>query len=234
MMLYSLGGPVLLIIIVLGLVGAGVYLERTLKLHRARIDVRDFLHGIFNSLRRNYVTEAIALCEETPGPVARLLAVAIQHRKDTRADLLLELDQTGRSEIARMERRLSVLALIAQTAPLLGLLGTVLGILKALIVYRANLPLVQTGDIADALILGAVTTAAGLIVAIPCHFGFNLLIVKIDRLVVDMREACSEAIRMLENLYGTGAPAPAAPAAPAAATAAETATPLPPAQKNED
>lgn len=216
MMLYSLGGPVLLIIVVLGIVAAAVYLERTLQLHRARIDVRDFLNGIFNSLQRGYVTEAVTLCEETPGPVARLTAVAIHHRHDAHANLVLELDQTGRSEIARMERRLSVLALIAQTAPLLGLLGTVLGILKGLIAYRANLPLVETSAVADALIIAATTTAAGLIVAIPAHFGFNLLLVKIDRLVIDMREACSQTIQMVETLYGKDAANPEKPAASAA------------------
>ena len=101
-----------------------------------------------------------------------------------------------------MERRLSLLSLIAQTTPLLGLLGTVLGILKALIAYRANLPLVETSTVADALITAAITTAGGLIVAIPAHFGFNLLLVKIDRLIIDMKEACSQNIRMLESLYG--------------------------------
>ena len=202
MTLYSLGGPVLLIIIALGIIAAAVYLERSLQLHRARIDVRDFLHGIFNSLQRGYITEAVTLCEETPGPVARLTAVAIHHRNEPRATLVLELDQAGRSEIARMERRLSLLSLIAQTTPLLGLLGTVLGILKALIAYRANLPLVETSTVADALITAAITTAGGLIVAIPAHFGFNLLLVKIDRLIIDMKEACSQNIRMLESLYG--------------------------------
>lgn len=189
-----IGGPVLWVILVLGVIAVGVFLERSLHLHRARIDETDFLQGIFNTIRRGNVAEAITLCEETPGPVARLLSTAIRRRLSTREQLVDELDQTGRAEISRMERRLSVLALIAQIAPLLGLLGTVLGILAALISMRTSAPFVNSSELTDGLILGAVTTAAGLLVAIPSFVGFNVLIVKIDRLVLDMRHASSEAL----------------------------------------
>ena len=189
-----IGGPVLWVILVLGVIAAGVFLERSLHLHRARIDETDFLQGIFNTIRRGNVAEAITLCEETPGPVARLLSTAIRRRHSTRAQLMDELDQAGRAEISRMERRLSVLALIAQIAPLLGLLGTVLGILTALISMRDAAPFINGRELTEGLILGAITTVAGLLVAIPCFVGFNVLVVKIDRLVLDMRHASSEAL----------------------------------------
>jgi biopolymer transport protein ExbB len=105
-----------------------------------------------------------------------------------------ELDQAGLAEISRMERRLSVLALIAQIAPLLGLLGTVLGILAALISMRDAAPFIDARALTDGLILGAITTLAGLLVSIPSFVGFNVLVVKIDRLVLDMRHASSEAL----------------------------------------
>ncbi len=192
--IFEAGGPLLVVIIVMGLVALGVFLERALHLHRARIDETDFLQGIFNTIRRGNSAEALTLCEEAPGPVARLLAIAIKRRDSPRQMLLDELEQAGRAEISRMERRLSVLALVAQIAPLLGLLGTVLGILGALIAMRTQAPLVQSADITSGLIMGAVNTAAGLLVAIPCFIGFNVLIVKIDRLVLDMRHASSEAL----------------------------------------
>lgn len=189
-----IGGPVLWAILVLGVIAAGVFLERSLHLHRARIDEMDFFQGIFNIIRRGNVAEATTLCEETPGPVARLLSTAIRRRFSTREQLMDELDQVGRAEISRMERRLSVLALIAQIAPLLGLLGTVLGILSALISMRDAAPFVNPRALTEGLILGAITTAAGLLVAIPSFVGFNVLVVKIDRLVLDMRHAASEAL----------------------------------------
>lgn len=190
----TLGGPVLWIVLALGAVALGVFLERSLQLHRDRVDATDFLHGIFNSLRRGNETEAAAICDETPGPVARLASLAIRRRGSPRDRLERELADAGAAEIARMERRLSLLPLVAQVAPLLGLLGTVLGILRALLAVRGQIPLLQTADVADGLLLGAVTTAAGLVVAIPCHAGFNVLADKIERLVLDMREASSELV----------------------------------------
>ena len=199
------GGPVLWIILALGALALVVFLERSLQLHRDRVDATDFLHGIFNSLRRGNETEALSICEETPGPVARLASIAIRRRAAPRPLLEKEIGDAAAAEIARMERRLSVLPLVAQIAPLLGLLGTVLGILRALLFVRGQIPLMQTADVADGLVLGAVTTAAGLVVAIPCHVGFNVLAVKLERLVLDMRDASSELL----NFF-----APAGPARP--------------------
>ena len=193
------GGPVLWLILALGAAALVVFLERSLQLHRDRIDSTDFLQGIFNALRRGNDQEALALCEETPGRVARLASIAIRRRAEPRERLLLELDQAGSAEVARLERRLAFLSLIAQSAPVLGLLGTVLGILRSLLAWRAALPLAASAGIADGLVAAAVTTAAGLAVALPCYLGFNVLVVKIDRLVLDMRDAASECVWFLDR-----------------------------------
>ena len=193
------GGPVLWLILALGAAALVVFLERSLQLHRDRIDSTDFLQGIFNALRRGNDQEALALCEETPGPVARLASIAIRRRAEPRERLLRELDQAGSAEVARLERRLAFLSLIAQSAPVLGLLGTVLGILRSLLAWRAALPLAASAGIADGLVAAAVTTAAGLAVALPCYLGFNVLVVKIDRLVLDMRDAASECVWFLDR-----------------------------------
>ena len=202
----KIGGPLLWFILSLGLISLAVFFERALHLHRARIDETDFLQGIFNIMRRGNIAEALALCEETPGPVARLASTAIKRRASSREMLKEELDQAGRAEISRMERRLSTLALVAQVAPLLGLLGTTIGILNALLDMRAQGTVVITTGISDGLILGAVTTAAGLLVAIQCFLSFNVLVVSIDRLVLDMRHASSEILFFLGNLRETEKP----------------------------
>jgi biopolymer transport protein ExbB len=190
---------VLWLVLALGATALAVFLERSLQLHRDRIDETDFLQGIFNAMRRGNVQEAVALCEETPGPVARLTSIAIRRREAPRERLLQELEQAGAAEISRMERRLAFLSLIAQAAPLLGLLGTVLGILRSLLAWRAALPLADAAGIADGLVSGALTTAAGLAVALPCYLGFNVLVVKIDRLVLDMRDAVSECVWFIDR-----------------------------------
>jgi len=193
------GGPVLWIIIVCGAVALAVFVERALHLHRARIRRMDLLKGITNLLRRGSVEEALSVCEDTPGPVASIIRTAILHRDEPRDVLRDELVSIGRSEISRMERRLAVIAVITQITPLLGLLGTVFGIIESLLDMRAQAPLVQSVSVTNGVLQALVTTAAGLVVAIPCYAMFNLLVIKIDRIVLDMEQSASDVLAMLRE-----------------------------------
>lgn len=193
----SLGGPVLWIILASGLLAFGVFVERALHLHRARIKSEDFLKGIFTILGRHNTEEALTICDETPGPVAQTVKVAILHRKDGREAIQAAVDEASQAEISRLERRLVVVATVGQTAPLLGLLGTVLGMIESLIFMQQEAPLIQSADVMGGMLRALVTTAAGLMVAIPCYAAFNLLVVKIDRIVLDMQKAATETVAFL-------------------------------------
>lgn len=200
----AMGGPVVWLILACGLIAFSVFVERSFSLHRARIDYSDFLRGIFNCLRQvkpdgAHVTEALTLCDETPGPVAYLAKMAISCREATAYDLDRTLQDTAAAEISRMERRLAVIALIAQIAPLLGLFGTVLGILDGVVTFHAQGPLVQSANLMDGLLLALSSTAAGLGVAIPCYAAFNMLIIKVDRIVLDMERTRYEMISFLKS-----------------------------------
>lgn len=200
------GGPVMWLIGAAGVAALFVFIERSLHLHRARIRADDFLKGIFNIVGRGNITEAITICEETPGPVAYIVKTAILHRQDAKDAIQSAVSDASRGEISRMERRLVVLATVSQIAPLLGLLGTVLGMLKALVAMQSVAPLIHTGDVLGGLRSALVATAAGLSVAIPCYVAFNLLVIKIDRIVLDMERAASEMIAFLKGGWQDGAP----------------------------
>lgn len=193
------GGPVLWIILASGVVAFLVFLERSLHLHRARIKADDFLKGIFNILRRRNIAEALAICDETPGPVAYIVRRAIQQRAERKEDIRSAVDDASMAETSRMERRLVVIATVAQIAPLLGLLGTVLGMVESLLAMQLEAPLIQSADVLGGIMRALVTTAAGLMVAIPCYAAFNLLVIKIDRIVLDMERAASEIVAFLSN-----------------------------------
>jgi biopolymer transport protein ExbB len=197
--LLRMGGPVLWIILAGGALAFGVFVERALHLHRARIKYDDFLKGIINNLGRSNVSEVVALCDDTPGPVAHIVKTAILHRDESKANLWDIVDDAAAGEVSRMERRLVVLATVAQLAPLLGLLGTVLSMVDSLLVMQSNAPLIYSADIMNTFMRALLTTAVGLMVAIPCYAGFNLLIIKMDRLVLDMERASSEIIAFLYN-----------------------------------
>lgn len=192
-------GPVMWLIMLCGVIALAVFIERALHLHRARIRRFDLLRGITNLLRRGNTEEALAVCDDTPGPVASLIRTAILHRDEPRRVLREELNNMGKSEISRLERRLSVIAVITQIAPLLGLLGTVFGLIQSLLVIRAQSPLVQMPDLTQGLMDALVTTAGGLMVAIPSYAMFNLLVIKIDRIVLDMEQSCSDVLAILRE-----------------------------------
>jgi len=195
--LLALGGPIIWIILILGLLAFGVFIERALSLHRARIRAEDFLKGVFNILSRGNITEAVTICEDTPGPVAYLVRTSIQHRHASKEDLSRTLEEASEAEISRMERRLVVIATVSQIAPMLGLLGTVLGMMEGFLAMRAQAPLIHSAHLMDSILLALTTTAAGLAVAIPCYAAFNLLVIKIDRIVLDMEHACTEVLAFL-------------------------------------
>jgi biopolymer transport protein ExbB len=191
------GGGILWVILGCGLFAFGVFVERALHLHRARIKSEDFLKGIINILGRNNISEALTICEETPGPVAYIVKTAILHRNASKDDLREAVEEASLAEVSRMERRLVVIVTVAQIAPLLGLLGTVLGMLEFVIVLQSQGALIQSADIMSGLMKALIATAAGLTVAIPCYAAFNLLVVKIDRIVLDMEKAASEMVAFI-------------------------------------
>ncbi|NQU40149.1 MAG: MotA/TolQ/ExbB proton channel family protein [Lentisphaerae bacterium] len=198
------GGPVLWILFACGITAFVVFIERSLHLHRARIRFEDFLNGIFNILRRGNVKEALAICDETPGPVAYIIRTAILHRDADRDEMRTAIQDAGTAEISRLERRLVLIATVAQIAPLLGLLGTIIGLVDCLVVMQMEAPLIQSSDIFGGVMKALLTTGAGLMVAIPCYAAFNLLVLKIDRLVLDMEKASSEIVTFLMTLRTKG------------------------------
>ena len=195
--LWHEGGPVFWVIVFTGLASVAVFLERLLHLRRARIHYADFLEGVFNILAKGNVREAQALCDEAPGPVAHLMRMAITHRDEPREMLRQVLDNAGHAEISRMERRLGVLATIVQIAPLLGLLGSLLGVLETVLVLRSQAPLVQSVDVTGGLVRALIASIAGLMVAVPAHAMFNLLAIRIDRIVLDMEQASSDILSFM-------------------------------------
>lgn len=193
-------GPVLWVVILIfvcGLAAFAAFVERGFHLHRARIKSDDFLRGIFNILKAGNIEEAVTICEETPGPVARIARTAILHRADSREMLEAAVNDSGLSEISRLETHVGVISIVAQVAPLLGLLGTVFGLMTLLGDMEASQW--QSAAITLGLKKALVATAAGLVVAIPCYAAYSLIIGKIESQVIEMEQTASEIIAFLTS-----------------------------------
>lgn len=193
------GGPVLWLILAGGFLSLLIFLERLFHLHRAQINVDDFLNGITTNLSRGNDVEAISICDQTPGPSAHLVRTALMHRADSRDDLIKAVRQAGIREIPRLERHTNLLITLAQVLPMLGLLGTVLGLLQMLMVLQAGSPLAEVADLSGGLWGALLTTAAGLITGVPAYAGYHFLISRVESIALDMEQAAEEIIYFLTH-----------------------------------
>ena len=193
------GGPVIWLLLVCGLFATLVFLERLFNLHRAQIAADDFLKGVYNILNRDNPVEAAAICEEAPGPVARLALAAVLHHDDTLENIGRAIEDAGLEEIPRMERGLGWLATLARITPLIGLLGTVLGLMDMLLAANRNAPLVQSADLTGGLWSALAATALSLVIAILAYAGYNLLVSRVESILLDMERSASALLNFMRQ-----------------------------------
>jgi len=190
------GGPVVWILLVMAFVALVTYFERLLDLRRAQVDCQDFLKGVVNVLESGNDDEALSICDDLAAPVAQVVATAIRHRDGSVRALREAVDAQGRSEIGRLDRRLAVLAIIGQIAPLLGLLGTVIGFIRTVLLVNSQ-PVVSRADLMNGSMEALVAAAVGLGVAIPVMVMHASLRVRLDRIVVELEAAASQIVGYL-------------------------------------
>ena len=202
------GGPVIWLLLACGLFAAMVFLERLFNLHRAQIAADDFLKGVYNILSRDNTVEAATICEEAPGPVARLALAAVLHHDDTLDNVGRAIEDAGLEEIPRMEKGLGWLATLARITPLIGLLGTVLGMMEMLLAANRNAPLVQSADLTGGLWAALSATALSLVISILAYAGYNLLVSRVESILLDMERSASALMNFMRQWKQTrGTPA---------------------------
>ena len=194
------GGPLMYIIVLCSVLALAVVLERLYNLYRSRIDTREFMGKIAATLKRNKIMEAIEMCNNTPGPIAQIMKAGILKHDRPRSEIREAIEDAGVHEVPRLEKNLGVLATIAHITPLLGLLGTVTGMVKAFQVIQekaTSLYPVNPGDLAGGIWEALLTTVAGLSVAIPTFVAYNYFVSRVDGIVLDMEKSATDLINIL-------------------------------------
>lgn len=185
------GGPVMWVILFCSLLSLFIFLLKVFQFHREEVGVRELLRGLFNVLKRDGLVEALTLCDNTPGPVARLLGAGILAHQHGDEDIRAAIDEAALEELPKLERHIRLLGTMAYIMPLLGLLGTVWGMLGVFASISASgnftIDAVQK-PIWETLL----TTAVALAVTIPCHVGYNYLVGRVESMVLDMEKAALE------------------------------------------
>lgn len=185
------------IILLCSVVAIGVFFERLLYLHRVSIRIGELLGGLALLLQRDNLSEALQECSVTPGPVARVLQAALQRPNADRTELKEITTDAGLLELPNLERNLSILSMLSYITPLIGLLGTVLGLLDAFLAISAHGGYATSAEIAKGVFESLLTTAAGLAVAIPAFLAYSYLSSRVNDLIHDIERAGIEVIQLL-------------------------------------
>jgi biopolymer transport protein ExbB len=200
------GGPMMYLIMLSSVLAFGVVIERVYHLNRARIDADKFMDSLTGVLKRNKIIEAIELCNSTPGPIAHIVKAGILKHDRSKHEIKEAIDEAAQLEVPRLEKHLPVLATVAHIAPLLGLLGTVTGMIKAFQVIQqkaSSMVPVNPGDLAGGIWEALLATLAGLSVAIPTYVAYNYLVSQVDSLVYDMERSATDLTNMLSSRRDT-------------------------------
>ena len=196
------GGPVMYPIILCSILAFAIVIERLYHLYKAKIDTKEFMNNIEITIKRNRIAEAIKICDETPGPIAHIVKTGILKHDRTKQEIRESIEDAGHLEVPRLEKHLSLLATIAHISPLLGLLGTVTGMVRAFQVIQeksVSFNTVSPGDLAGGIWEALLTTVAGLSVAIPTVVAYNYLVNRVDEFVLDMERSATEVINILSQ-----------------------------------
>lgn len=228
--LFADGGWMMYPLTLCSLIAVGVIIAKGYTLWVAHRGTAKVLAGVEEAAVSGDLEAAVAVAAETPGPAAAILLAGlrrIQHARMVKGELEKAVSTTGAIELGFLERGLVILATIANVAPLMGFLGTVAGMILAFGAIEA------AGDVDPSLVAGGIkvallTTAAGLVIAVPVNIGYNFFVSRIDQLIVDMEHGAQRIINLAwdmerdgkieiidEDEAKAGAAVAAAPAAPA-------------------
>ncbi|MFA5115162.1 MAG: MotA/TolQ/ExbB proton channel family protein [Candidatus Omnitrophota bacterium] len=194
------GGPVMWPILFCSIFALAIIIEKFWYLHKIRIDSQEFLSDILDKMKHHQIKEALSLCDGTNSPISRILKVGILKNDRPRPQIKEAIEDASVYEIPKLEKNLSILATIAHISPLLGLLGTVTGMVKCFQTIQAktvSFHPVSPGDLAGGIWEALLTTVAGLIVAIPIFVTYNYLVNRINSVILEMEKSATEFVNFL-------------------------------------
>jgi biopolymer transport protein ExbB len=177
------GGPVMYPLLFISLLGFVLFVERSLFLHKGQIGTQDFLSGIKNLVRKKRLVEALTLCEDTPGPMARIMKSALLNYGESRETIRLAIQSAAIVEIPTLERRIGTIAALARVAPLLGFLGTLISAFQALYFFESFNG--DSGVLSRLLAEALITSASGLAISVLAMLAYHFLYGRVRALVHD-------------------------------------------------
>jgi len=188
------GGILMVPIIFCSVLSLAIIVERAISLNRVQINSRELMGSVEDVLQKNKILEAISICEKTRGPIPRVLKVGILKRDRSHEEIKEAMEDAASFEVPYLEKYLAILVTIATIAPLLGLLGTVTGLIRAFMVIQLKGGLVNPGDLAQGIWEALITTVAGLTIAIPTYIAYNYFVSRVNNFITEMEKSTTRLL----------------------------------------
>ena len=193
------GTVIIIILFVLLFVAVYIYFERLFAIKAASETDSNFMHQIKDSVLAGNIESARIRCAQANSPVARLTAKGLDRIGHPLEDINTAIENAGRLEVYKLEKNVSVLATIAGAGPMIGFLGTVIGMVIAFHELATSSGQAEMGALAEGIYTAMTTTVAGLIVGIIAYIGYNHLVVKTDKVVHQMEATAVDFLDLLNE-----------------------------------
>jgi biopolymer transport protein ExbB len=195
------GGPIMIPIALGSVTALAILFERLWSLRRGSVIPPTFIAGVRKLVARGEHEKALALCQKNPTPMARVVEACLRYRTLRRKDIKESIEDIGRQEVAQMSRLIEALGIIAAVSPLLGLLGTVTGMIQAFrqVVAASARGAIDPSRLANGIWEALITTAAGLSVAILAYLAYRYMMGRANRIAAMMER---QALEILDDVTG--------------------------------
>ena len=193
------GGWVMIPIVLLSFVAAYIFIERFYVIRKAAKEDQNFMNRIKDYIHDGKIEAAMALCKSIDSPSARMIEKGINRLGRPLHDITTAIENTGKLEISKLEKGFPTLATIAGAEPMLGFLGTVIGMVRSFYAMSQAGNNVEVSLLSDGIYTALITTAAGLIVGILCFFAYNTLVVRVERVVFNLEATLTEFMDILNE-----------------------------------
>jgi biopolymer transport protein ExbB len=193
------GGWVMIPILLLSFIAIYIFVERYYVITRANREDMNFMNRIKDYIYDGKVDAALALCRSTDGPAARMVEKGINRLGRPLNDVSAAIENVGKLEIYKLEKGLPVLATVAGAAPMIGFLGTVIGMIQACYDMSNAGNNIDVSMLSNGIYTALVTTVAGLIVGIIAYFAYNSLVVKVEKVVFKLEATSTEFMDILNE-----------------------------------
>lgn len=196
----GVGGIIIMLtLFVLSAIAVYIFIERFITIKKAADEDQNFMNQIKDFIHDGKLEAAKSLCKSTPTPIARMIEKGVNRIGKPLGDISAAIENTGKLELFKLEKNLATLATISGAAPMIGFLGTVIGMILAFHQMAAAGGNIDVEMLSEGIYTAMVTTVAGLIVGIIAYIGYNLLVAKVEKVVFKMEARTTEFLDILNE-----------------------------------